>query len=429
MSKEITWEELLKERYSEKSEKKKENTEIRGFKRDFNFKRMNTTKKDNKYYHTELLELDPKKILKRVTDREKADDLAQRRKEAFRGKENHKIIDISYTFGTPIASNVKSLDDEKIKKENLKRTLNGQNVKMAIETLKNFDADEIDSKMWVIQDLNNSPETLQKYSELYKNKGNFDPHDRDAKEFEKFFSKYKILEEPKYDEESGMSALVIGNKDTKKVEIIFGASQGYSNTRLDGEKGERAKKDWHGNNFKSFYKTTKNKKAAKKFTYDVIERYKNGQKVDQEVYKELTTVNGHSKAGGEAIYSASHIPGLKCFAIDPAPVTNCGSEINHNNLLTIVPNMGHGALSTAENIEGTEFYTLRINPSTNNTNFHKTLALPVECNERGEHFPDNEMAVDRLRELQKYANKVEKKLEEQTRNSNTKNDDIITNVR
>ena len=27
MSKEITWEELLKERYSEKSEKKKENTE------------------------------------------------------------------------------------------------------------------------------------------------------------------------------------------------------------------------------------------------------------------------------------------------------------------------------------------------------------------------------------------------------------------
>ena len=39
------------------------------------------------------------------------------------------------------------------------------------------------------------------------------------------------------------------------------------------------------------------------------------------------------------------------------------------------------------------------------------------------------MSVDRLRELQKYANKVEKKLEKQTRNSNTKNDDIITNVR
>ena len=425
MSKEITWEELLKERYSEKSEKKKENTEIRGFKRDFNFKRMNTTKKDNKYYHTELLELDSKKILKNVTEREKADDLAQRRKEAFRGKESHKIINASYTVGAPIASNVKSLDDEKIKKENLKRTLNGQNVKMAINTLKNFDADEVDSKMWVIQDLNNSPETLQKYSELYKNKGNFDPHDRDAKEFKKFFSKYEILEEPKYDEESGMSALVIGNKDTKKIEIIFGASQGYSNTRLEGETGKRARKDWYGNNAKSWLKTTKNKEAAKKFTYDVMKRYKN----EQGVYRELTTVNGHSKAGGEAIYSVSHIPGLKCFAIDPAPVTDCGRWINQNNLLTMVPNMGHGALSTAENIEGTEFYTLRINPSTNNKNLHKTLALPVECSERGEHFPDNEMAVDRLRELQKYANKVEKKLEEQTRNSNIKNDNIITNVR
>ena len=425
MSKEITWEELLKERYSEKPEKKNEDTKITGFKREFNFKRMNTTKKENKYYHTDFLELDSKKILEKVTERKKGDDLAQRRKEAFRGKESHKIINASYTVGAPITSNVKSLDDEKIKKENLKRTLNGQNVKMAINTLKNFDADEVDSKMWVIQDLNNSPETLQKYSELYKNKGNFDPHDRDAKEFKKFFSKYEILEEPKYDEESGMSALVIGNKDTKKIEIIFGASQGYSNTRLEGEIGKRARKDWYGNNAKSWLKTTKNKEAAKKFTYDVMKRYKN----EQGVYRELTTVNGHSKAGGEAIYSVSHIPGLKCFAIDPAPVTDCGRWINQNNLLTMVPNMGHGALSTAENIEGTEFYTLRINPSTNNKNLHKTLALPVECSERGEHFPDNEMAVDRLRELQKYANKVEKKLEEQTRNSNIKNDNIITNVR
>ena len=222
-----------------------------------------------------------------------------------------------------------------------------------------------------------------------------------------------------------MSALVIGNKDTKKVEIIFGASQGYSNTRLEGEIGKRTGKDWYGNNAKSWFKTTNNKRAAKKLTYQVKEKYKNGYNG----YKELTTVNGHSKAGGEAIYSASHIPGLKCFAIDPAPVTDCGRWINQNNLLTMVPNMGHGALSTAENIEGTEFYTLRINPSTNNKNLYKTLALPVECSERGEHFPDNEMAVDRLRELQKYANKVEKKLEEQTRNSNIKNDNIITNVR
>ncbi len=193
MSQEITWEELLKECYSEKSEKKNGDTEITGFKRDFNFKRMNTTKKDNKYYHTELLELDSKKILKNVTEREKADDLAQRRKEAFRGKESHKIINASYTVGATTA-NWKSWDNEKIKKENLKRTLSGQNVKMAIETLKNFDADEIDSKMWVIQDLNNSPKTLEKYTKLFENKENLDfiTDEKEAKELKNFLVNIKF---------------------------------------------------------------------------------------------------------------------------------------------------------------------------------------------------------------------------------------------
>ena len=426
MSKEITWEELLKERYSEKPEKKNEDTKITGFKREFNFKRMNTTKKENKYYHTDFLELDSKKILEKVTERKKGDDLAQRRKETFRGKESHKIINASYTVGAPTA-NWKSWDNEKIKEENLKRTLSGQNVKMAIETLKNFDADEIDSKMWVIQNFNNKPQILKKFTELFENKDNFHHivDKKEAKEFEKFFSKYEILEEPKFDKKSGMSALVIGNKETKKVEIIFGASQGFSNILSGGEKGKRARQDWIQNDLPSTIFTPDTQRAAKKFTYQVMERYKNGYNG----YKELTTVNGHSKAGGEAIYSSSHIPGLKCFAIDPAPVTDTGRWINQNNLLTMVPNMGNGFIAATEKVEGTEFHTLKIKPSINNGNIFKTLALPVESSSKGEHFPDNEMAVDRLRELQKYANKVEKKLEEQTRNSNTKNNDIIKNVR
>ena len=113
----------------------------------------------------------------------------------------------------------------------------------------------------------------------------------------------------------------------------------------------------------------------------------------------------------------------------PAPVTDCGRWINQSNLLTMVPNMGNGFIAATEKVEGTEFHTLKIKPSVSNKNVFKTLALPVECNDKGEHFPNNEMSVDRLRELQKYANKVEKKLEEQTRYSNTKNNDIITNVR
>ena len=67
-------------------------------------------------------------------------------------------------------------------------------------------------------------------------------------------------------------------------------------------------------------------------------------------YKTLTTVNGHSKAGGEAIYSASKTD-LKCFTIDPAPVINPGLYINNNKFLTIVPNMGNSILNSTEKIE------------------------------------------------------------------------------
>ena len=41
----------------------------------------------------------------------------------------------------------------------------------------------------------------------------------------KFLENYEILEEPEIDLETGMTALVIGNRKTKEVEIIFGASQ------------------------------------------------------------------------------------------------------------------------------------------------------------------------------------------------------------
>ena len=163
---------------------------------------------------------------------------------------------------------------------------------MALYTLKNFYSDEIDSKMWVIQDFNNSPETLAKYMKLFKNKGNLDfiTDKKEAKELEKFFSKYEILEEPKFDKKSGMSALVIGNKDTKKVEIIFGASQGLRNIFLiGGEKGKRARQDWIQNDLPSTIFTPDTQRAAKKFTYQVMERYKNGYNG----YKELTTVNVH----------------------------------------------------------------------------------------------------------------------------------------
>ena len=283
---------------------------------------------------------------------------------------------------------------------------------MAIETLKNFDVDEIDAKIGIIQDFDNAPKTIQKYTELYENKGKFDPNSENAKELEKFFNKYEIIEEPKFDPKSGMSALVIANKKTKEVEIIFGASQGLSNIFLGGEKGKRARQDWVKNDFVSPVVTPNCQKAAREFTNEVKERYRN----EYNGYKKLIAVNGHSKAGGEAIYSASHIKGLKCFAIDPAPVVDCGPYINKNNLLTIVPNMGNGFIASTEKVEGTEFHTLKIKPTIKNDKIFKTLAVPVEASDRGEHFPNNRLAVDRLKELQKYSLQVDKKVKEKTKN-------------
>lgn len=187
----------------------------------------------------------------------------------------------------------------------LERTLSGENTKMAIETLKNFDTSEINAKLGIMQDFSNEPEIIDKYIKLYKNGGQFNPDDENAKEYKKFFSKYEIIEPPVYDPKTGMSALVIGNKDTKEVEIIFGASQGPRNTFAGGEKGKRARQDWHGNNFKAPLITTGSQKAAKEFTEKIKKDYENHL-----IYnKGLVIVNGHSKAGGEAIYSTSFVPG------------------------------------------------------------------------------------------------------------------------
>ena len=94
---------------------------------------------------------------------------------------------------------------------------------MAIETLKNFNVRDVEAKMEPMQIFNNSDRTIEKFMRLK------DLSWRDAyKEVEgiKFFlDRYEILEEPYVDKETGMSALVIGNKETKNVEIIFGASQ------------------------------------------------------------------------------------------------------------------------------------------------------------------------------------------------------------
>ena len=117
-----------------------------------------------------MLELAPKKVLKTVNNRENAILLGKMERERIFGNDKPKKVDllkVSYTIGEPTAD-WKSWDNEKVKQEVLKRTLSGENTKMAIETLKNFDVDKIDAKIAIIQDFNNDPKTIQKYTELYE---------------------------------------------------------------------------------------------------------------------------------------------------------------------------------------------------------------------------------------------------------------------
>ncbi len=437
----------------------------------FNYKRdpKDLESKSYKYYNPDNFTTKPQRIYEMKKEIEIAKEFDQEKKKLITGGEREKprvpILNVSFTFGHA-TQDWKSLDDNIIKEEAKERTLNGKNVEMAIKTLKNFDVDEIENKIEIIQIFSNETETIEKFNDL-RNNGKINNNDVSLK---RFLENYEILEEPYIDKITGMSALVIGNRKTKNVEIIFGASQSPSAmfqknnpkdlTDFQGsktlenyiEKGENSKfamKDWVGNNVPAPIITPDNQKAALDFTQKIKEKYMMGYNG----YKTLTTVNGHSKAGGEAIYSASKTD-LKCFTIDPAPVINPGLYINNNKFLTIVPNMGNSILNSTEKIEGTEFYTLKYKTGIKHGNGERkvsnTLAVPVECFPQEEiaieekfenkiiksiansfmhHYPDNAMAVERLRELKKYANKIEPKFYEVYKNGKYIDDKTQKNLK
>ena len=100
--------------------------------------------------------------------------------------------------------------------------------------------------------------------------------------------------------------------------------------------------------------------------------------------------------------------------------------------MSIVPGNGNAILTTVEKIEGTEFHTLKFKVGTHGKGAYKTsntLAIPVEYNTRREemikemygnsfalnfvqHYSDNEKTVERIEELQKYANEIEPRFNE-----------------
>ncbi|MDO5089338.1 MAG: hypothetical protein Q4D53_06085, partial [Leptotrichiaceae bacterium] len=296
MSSKPTWKEALKEYHSiKKAEFEKTNNG--NFSRNPNYKR----EKDNfkpegyRFYNPNNFTTKPQEIYRNLDERERLKEIDRRRKgwAMDEKKEEYKVLSLNATITVGHATESwKSLDDRTVKAEARKRTENGKNIDMAIKTLKNFNIDDMKSKIEVIQAFNSATYVLKNFNDLRNG-----VITKSNKRFEKFLERYEILEEPYIDLETGMSALVIGNRKTKNVEIIFGASQDPSNIfrkdeprKLENfkgseklkkyiERGENAKyatMDWAGNNLKSPVVTPSNQKVALKFAEEIQEKYKNG---------------------------------------------------------------------------------------------------------------------------------------------------------
>ena len=173
---------------------------------------------------------------------------------------------------------------------------------------------------------------------------------------------------------SGMKAVVLGNKNTKGVEIIYEGStapteilkkggqvlQDWSNngggnkrrSRLDlmtGGLSEIIKSPLKGTlefSLRGMYESNENGTPLHyQEALELAKRVQNEYKDGKGGYnKGLTRVSGHSKGGGEAIYTASHL-NIEAIATDPAPVNNPGKYLYNNKIIRVVPNNGSGLLN------------------------------------------------------------------------------------
>lgn len=234
--------------------------------------------------------------------------------------------------------------------------------------------------------------------------------------YKKFNDKYVVIEPVKKDEETNMSYTVIGDKTNGNVEIIYNGS------------GVNVK-DWNANIRLYFKGKSSNQEAALKVAREIKEKYSTPVTVkclDGEIrtFKELTTVNGHSKGGGEANYVASHLD-LKSFTIDPAPCEYYGEYINNDKFLSVIPNNGVGTLNSIKNIPTTDAYMLEQTArSQGKGKFKATLnivAIPVENMERTienfldqDHFASSKSAVENF---VKAKDSIKEKLENKEKQS------------
>ena len=194
-------------------------------------------------------------------------------------------------------------------------------------------------------------------------------------------------------------------KQTEKLKFFFAGSNDPRNIFTD----PKTQKDWE-NNVESGIIIPPNYEAALKIARKIsIKTYK----TENGTYKGLECVNGHSKGGGEAMYVASHIKGLRAIVGDLSPVVNPGPYIVDNKILAVIPGNGNGMLNRTQEIPGSRYSTLYPKTAINEgkgifkTSAVTAIAVPnLRISTKSNHFPDPEGSVKELESLQKYTEKV-----------------------
>lgn len=232
--------------------------------------------------------------------------------------------------------------------------IDGSAEKNAMETLKKFDANQITTQVSLAQhmteqgnDFNRLKEAQIAYNngtlsetlrnEVEKNQ-KIDENAmksliKEEKELKDLFDNYVILG-TKSVKEKGFAGIVLGNKKTGKIDLMFCGTNTKNKMELKA-------------NMITYSKISPNQEAALEFAKEVQNKIKNGE---FKGYNELDCIIGHSKGGGEAIYVASNLKGTRAIASDPGMVVKPGPYLKDNNILVIVPNEGNGTFNYADPI-------------------------------------------------------------------------------
>ena len=360
------------------------------------------------------------------------------RRERYVGRDSSRKAGILLNFNSSAGFENFKIPDIKAQKLRKEKILSGKAEKNAFETLSNFKPDELNNKLKFMMIIANNTEkqNIIKKQTAFSSSGKFDKWEKgnitkedieeifpsnkggekiaendaikfiqnQAKDKNKFYKNYEILENF-VDEKTGVSGYAVGNKANGKIEIFFAGSNDPRNIFTD----PKTQKDWE-NNVESGIIIPPNYEVALKIARKVSAKT---YTTENGTYKGLECVNGHSKGGGEAMYVASHIKGLRAIVSDPSPVVNPGPYIIDNKILAVILGNGEGMLNRTQKIPGSRYSTLYPKTAISEgkgifkTSAVTAIAVPnLKISTKSNHFPDPEGSSKELESLQKYTEKV-----------------------